>query len=389
LTTLEDSVIVVGPELKLNQCGLPKIMALELFKPFICNKLQERGYVQSFKEAKSMVDRGEPEVYDVLDDVIQSHPVLLNRAPTLHRLGIQAFEPILVEGKAIKLHPLVCTAFNADFDGDQMAVHIPLSPASQAEANILMLSSNNLLYPANGAPITVPTQDMVLGIYYLTLALNGQKGEGKAFPYFDEAYLAWQNRYVSLHSKIKIKYSGKYIDLDHNPDLLEADTFEAKNEMLEVTVGRLIFNSALPEGMPLLLGLIKKKQLKDIFTYVFRAFGRESLVKMADQIKSLGFTFATSAGISFGLEDMEVPKEKSELVDKALKEVDEVERQYREGAITNRERKNKVVDIWNQVTDQVADAMFNNMKQNRSQKLELSTPFTLWLIQVQEGQNSR
>ncbi len=362
------SVIVVGPELKLNQCGLPKIMALELFKPFICNKLQERGYVQSFKEAKSMVDRGEPEVYDVLDDVIQSHPVLLNRAPTLHRLGIQAFEPVLVEGKAIKLHPLVCTAFNADFDGDQMAVHIPLSPASQAEANILMLSSNNLLYPANGTPITVPTQDMVLGIYYLTLALNGQKGEGKAFPYFDEAYLAWQSGYVSLHSKIKIKFNGKYIDLDHNPDLLEAETFEAKNEMLEVTVGRLIFNSALPEGMPLLLGLIKKKQLKDIFTYAFRVFGREALVKMADQIKSLGFTFATSAGISFGLEDMEVPKEKTELVDKALNEVDEVEKQYREGAITNRERKNKVVDIWNQVTDQVADAMFNNMKQKQESK---------------------
>lgn len=357
------SVIVVGPELKLNQCGLPKIMALELFKPFICNKLQERGMVQTFKEAKGMVDRGEPEVYDVLDEVIANHPVLLNRAPTLHRLGIQAFEPVLVEGKAIKLHPLVCTAFNADFDGDQMAVHVPLSPASQAEASILMLSTNNLLYPANGIPIVVPTQDMVLGVYYLTMLLKGQKGEGRIFSGFDEVLLAWQNGFLSLHAKIKIKYSGKYINLNEEPNLLEAAVYECKNEVIEVTAGRMIFNSALPKNMPFLNGLIKKRQLKDIFTYVFQKFGREQLVKMADEIKSLGFQFATEAGISFGMDDMEVPKEKDELIKEARKEIDEVEKQYREGAITNRERKNKVVDIWNVVTDKVTDAMIKRMKE--------------------------
>ncbi|MFB3851208.1 MAG: DNA-directed RNA polymerase subunit beta' [Acidobacteriota bacterium] len=359
------SVIVVGPELKLHQCGLPKIMALELFKPFICNKLQERGMVQTFKEAKGMVDRGEPEVYDVLDEVIANHPVLLNRAPTLHRLGIQTFEPVLVEGKAIKLHPLVCTAFNADFDGDQMAVHVPLSPASQAEASILMLSTNNLLYPANGTPIIVPTQDMVLGIYYLTMLLKGQKGEGRVFSGLDETLMAWQNGYLSLHAKIKIRYSGKYINLDEEPNLLEASVYDCKNELIEVTAGRMIFNSAMPKGFPFINGLIKKKQIKDIFTYAFQNLGREPLVKMADEVKSLGFRFATEAGISFGMDDMEVPKEKRELVAAAIKEVEEVEQQYREGAITNRERKNKVVDIWNEVTDKVADAMFKQMKEKQ------------------------
>ena len=377
------SVIVVGPELKLNQCGLPKIMALELFKPFICNKLHERGLVQTFKEAKGMVDRGEPEVYDVLEEVIANHPVLLNRAPTLHRLGIQTFEPVLVEGKAIQLHPLVCTAFNADFDGDQMAVHVPLSPASQAEASILMMSTNNLLYPANGVPIIVPTQDMVLGIYYLTMLLKGQKGEGRVFSGFEEAYMAWQNGFLSLHSPIKIRYTGKYIELGKEvqeketkkeTNILETNPLYLQNELIEVTMGRIIFNSALPQNMVFVNGLIKKQQLKEIFTYVFRNFGRAPLVKMADEIKSLGFSFATEAGVSFGIDDMEVPKEKTDLVAGAEDEVEEVEQQYRIGAITNRERKNKVVDIWNEVTDKVAEAMFKRMKQKQQSETGTFNP---------------
>jgi len=361
------SVIVVGPDLKLNQCGLPKIMALELFKPFICNKLQERGIALTFKEAKSMVDRGEPQVYDVLEEAIQKHPVLLNRAPTLHRLGIQAFEPVLVEGKALKLHPLVCTAFNADFDGDQMAVHVPLSPAGQAEASVLMLSTNNLLYPANGTPIVVPTQDMVLGIYYLTLALKNQKGEGRCFSSFEEAYLAWENGFLDLNAIIRIRHSGDLINLDEEPNIFDAVPKKMKGELVDVTVGRMLFNSALPPEMPRVVGLIKKKQLKDIFIYVFHNHGREPLVRMADEIKNLGFTFATRAGISFGLEDMEVPPKKKELVLSALRDVKEVEKQFRDGAITNRERKNKVVDIWHQVTDQVGTEMFNKMKEKQEE----------------------
>lgn len=368
------SVIVVGPELKLNQCGLPKIMALELFKPFICNKLQERGLVQTFKEAKGMVDRGGPEVYDVLEEVIANHPVLLNRAPTLHRLGIQSFEPILVEGKAIQLHPLVCTAFNADFDGDQMAVHVPLSPASQAEASILMLSTNNLLYPANGIPIVVPTQDMVLGIYYLTMLLKGQKGEGKVFSGFEEAYLAWQNGFLSLHSPIKVKITGKYVSLDEEPNILEANPIDLQNELIETTMGRIIFNNALPENMLFVDGLIKKQHLKDIFTYVFRNLGRAPLVKMADAIKSLGFRFATEAGVSFGMDDMEVPQQKKTLIENAEKEIENIEEEYREGAITNRERKNKIYDIWNEVTDQVGEEMLKQMKQKQLTDLGTFNP---------------
>ncbi|MGC8722754.1 MAG: DNA-directed RNA polymerase subunit beta' [Acidobacteriota bacterium] len=359
------SVIVVGPELKLNQCGLPKLMAIELFKPFIFNKLEERGLAPTIKQAKEMVERGVPEVYDALDEIIQKHPVLLNRAPTLHRLGIQAFEPVLVEGKAIKLNPLVCTAFNADFDGDQMAVHVPLSPAAQIEASVLMMSTNNLLYPASGDPIIVPTQDVVLGVYYLTHSLNGAKGEGRAFTSVDEALMALDNGWVDLHAQIKLRYTGEVIDLTstiYDQDISHTPPIMLKNEILSTTVGRVLFNDVLPKGLPFINGLMKKAGLKDLFNYTFQRFGRETLSHLADAVKESGFLYATKAGISFGYEDMQIPKEKTALVDGALNEVEVVDQQYRDGAITNRERKNKVVDIWNKVTDLVADAMFKQMQ---------------------------
>ena len=359
------SVIVVGPELKLNQCGLPKLMAIELFKPFIFSKLEERGLALTIKQAKEMVEAGLAEVYDVLEEVIQKHPVLLNRAPTLHRLGIQAFEPILVEGKAIKLHPLVCTAFNADFDGDQMAVHVPLSPAAQVEASVLMMSTNNLLYPANGTPIVVPTQDMVLGIYYLTHSLTGAKGEGRVFGSKEEVLLAYDNGWISLHARVKVRFTGEVIDLTKvvdDQDVAHTAVSTYDRSLLETTVGRVLFNATLPREMPFINGLIKKKGIKELFSLIFRNYGRETLVLAADAVKELGFLFATRAGISFGMDDMVVPAEKGKLVDGATKEVDAVEQQYRDGAITNRERQNKVVDIWNRVTDQVADVMFKQMR---------------------------
>jgi len=359
------SVIVVGPDLKLNQCGLPKLMAIELFKPFIFSKLEERGLALTIKQAKEMVEAGLPEVYDVLEEVIQNHPVLLNRAPTLHRLGIQAFQPVLVEGKAIKLHPLVCTAFNADFDGDQMAVHVPLSPAAQVEASALMLSTNNLLYPANGTPIVVPTQDMVLGIYYLTHFMKGAQGEGRIFGSMDEVALAHANGWVNLHAQVRVRFSGDVIDLTKvvdDQDVSHTPTERYERQLLETTVGRVVFNGRLPKGMPFINGLIKKKGLKELFGLIFRDMGREVLVQAADDVKDLGFFYATRAGISFGMDDMVVPAEKPKLVADASKEVEAVEQQYRDGAITNRERQNKVVDIWNRVTDQVADVMFKQMR---------------------------
>jgi DNA-directed RNA polymerase subunit beta' len=358
------SVIVVGPDLKLNQCGLPKLMALELFKPFIFSKLEERGLALTIKQAKEMVEEGRPEVYDVLEEVIQRHPVLLNRAPTLHRLGIQAFEPILVEGKAIKLHPLVCTAFNADFDGDQMAVHVPLSPASQLEASVLMLSTNNLLYPANGSPIIVPTQDMVLGVYYLTHILKKSRGTGQIYGSPEEVLLALDNGWVDLHAAIKLRFTGDLIDLTKvmdDQDVIHTPMTHLEHKLLETTVGRVVFNSVLPKEMPYINGVLKKGGLRDLLSYVFYHHGRETLSRTADAVKALGFQYATRAGVSFGMEDMQVPEEKAKLVGAAAKQVEKVEQQYRDGAITNRERYNKVVDIWNSVTDQVADAMFNQM----------------------------
>jgi DNA-directed RNA polymerase subunit beta' len=359
------SVIVVGPELKLNQCGLPKKMALELFKPFIYNKLEERQMVQTIKQAKEMVEQSRPEVWDILEEVIREHPVLLNRAPTLHRLGIQAFEPVLVEGKAIRIHPLVCTAFNADFDGDQMAVHIPLSPEAQIEASVLMMSSNNVLSPASGAPIAIPSQDIVLGIYYLTKAKKDARGEGRAFAGIDDVLLALQAGEVEMLTPIRMRYSGDLLDLTasrDNQDVLHTELQTVHGKVINTTVGRVILNDAVPSCMPFVNGLLKKKGLQQVVQYCYLHFGLQKTVEMLDSLKDLGFLSATRSGLSIGIDDLIVPGDKEKLVDEARQEVIRVEQQYLEGAITNGERYNKVIAIWSDVTEKIADRMFGGMQ---------------------------
>ena len=359
------SVIVVGPELKLHQCGLPKKMALELFKPFIYNKLEERGLVATIKQAKEMVELQRPEVWDVLEEVIREHPVLLNRAPTLHRLGIQAFEPVLVEGKAIRIHPLVCTAFNADFDGDQMAVHIPLSPEAQIEASVLMLSTNNILSPAHGAPIAIPSQDIVLGFYYLTKAKSGAKGEGRAFGNPDDVMLALEAGELETLSPIRLRYTGDLQDLTaarDDQDVLRTEVQTVTNKIINTTVGRVILNQSIPSEMPFVNGLLKKKGLQQLVQTCYLKFGLEKTVEMLDSLKNLGFTYATRSGLSIGIDDLIIPKEKATLVTKARDEVIKVESQYLEGAITNGERYNKVIAIWSEATEDIANAMFSEME---------------------------
>src|SRR5450432_36618 len=359
------SVIVVGPELKLHQCGLPKKMALELFKPFIYNKLEERGLVQTIKQAKEMVELQRPEVWDVLEEVIREHPVLLNRAPTLHRLGIQAFEPVLVEGKAIRIHPLVCTAFNADFDGDQMAVHIPLSPEAQVEASVLMLASHNILSPANGYPLAVPTQDMVLGIYYMTKAKPKAKGEGRAFGSSDECVMALEAGEVELLTPIRMRYTGEVIDLTNaydDQDVSHTEPVTLNRQFLHTTVGRVIFNDHLPTDMPFVNGLLKKKGIQALVQYCYLRFGLEKTVVALDKLKELGFLYATKSGVSIGISDMVIPNVKFKLVDAAEHEVVKVQQQYLDGAITNGERYNKVIAIWSDVTEKVADEMFKALE---------------------------
>jgi DNA-directed RNA polymerase subunit beta' len=359
------SVIVVGPELKLNQCGLPKKMALELFKPFIYNKLEERQMVQTIKQAKEMVEQSKPEVWDILEEVIREHPVLLNRAPTLHRLGIQAFQPVLVEGKAIRIHPLVCTAFNADFDGDQMAVHIPLSPEAQIEASVLMMSSNNVLSPASGAPITIPSQDIVLGIYYLTKAKKDARGEGRAFASLDDVLLALHAEEVETLTPIRMRYTGELLDLTasrDDQDVLHTEVQTVKSKVINTTVGRVILNDATPKVMPFVNGLLKKKGLQQVVQYCYLRFGLETTVEMLDSLKDLGFLYATKSGLSIGINDLIVPAEKGQLVEEARMAVIQVEQQYLEGAITNGERYNKVIAIWSDVTERIADRMFGGMQ---------------------------
>jgi DNA-directed RNA polymerase subunit beta' len=360
------SVIVVGPELKLHQCGLPKKMALELFKPFIYHRLEQTGHCTTIKQAKEMVESQEPIVWDILEEVIKDHPVLLNRAPTLHRLGIQAFEPVLVEGKAIKIHPLVCTAFNADFDGDQMAVHIPLSPEAQIEASVLMLASQNILSPASGQPITTPTQDMVLGMYYLTKAKPGAKGEGRAFANIDEVLLALEMGAVETLTPIRLRYSGAVIDLVSaydDQDVTHTEPVHLHRQYIQTTVGRAIFNDHLPEQMPYVNGLMKKKGVGALVNYCYLQFGLETTVGMLDEIKQLGFLYATKAGLSIGIDDMVIPASKKKLVSDAEKQVVGVQQQYLDGAITNGERYNKVVEIWSSITEKVSDEMFSAMEQ--------------------------
>ena len=354
------SVIVVGPELKIYQCGVPKEMAVELFKPFVMKELVSRNLAHNIKNAKRMVERLDPAVWEVLEDVIKDHPVMLNRAPTLHRLGIQAFEPVLVEGRAIKLHPLVCTAFNADFDGDQMAIHLPLSPEAQAEARFLMLSVNNLLKPQDGKPVTVPTLDMVLGSYYLTLALDGEKGEGMYFKDKDEAIMAYENHDVGIHAKVYVRFS-KEVD------------GQIKRKKVLTTVGRIIYN----EGIPQDLGYVDrtdpehefdleinfpviKKNLGDIVNRCINVHGLSIAAEVLDYIKATGFKYSTLAGVTFSVADVKVPPEKKEIIAKAEEKVEQIRKQFKRGLITDEERYNAVINVWENATDEVTEAMKKN-----------------------------
>ena len=347
------SVIVVGPELKLHECGLPKQMALELFEPFIIKRLREKGFVHTIKGARRMVERGKIEVWDILDEVIKDHPVLLNRAPTLHRLGIQAFQPVLIEGKSIKIHPLVCTAFNADFDGDQMAVHVPLSLESQLEAKILMLSINNVFSPADGRPILTPTQDIVLGLSYLSKQKTGVKGENKTFSSNDEVIAAYNDNEVDLHAKIKLRVDSLY-------DFDEKKSIEQK-QIIATTVGQVIFNQHLPEGLGFVTKELNKKTVGEIVADCYKRFGHSRTIVLLDDVKKLGFEFATLGGISIGIDDLTIPAAKGEVLKESREEVAKVEDQYRKGIITDRERYNKVIDIWTHATDRVSDLLFKGM----------------------------
>ena len=352
------SVIVVGPELKLYQCGVPKEMAVELFKPFVMKELVGRGIAHNIKNAKRMVERLRPEVWDILEEVIKDHPVMLNRAPTLHRLGIQAFEPVLVEGRAIKLHPLVCTAFNADFDGDQMAIHLPLSPEAQAEARYLMLSVNNLLKPQDGKPVTVPTQDMILGSYYLTMEVPGERGEGNYFSSPEEAIIAYENKEVSMHAKIAVRMSK--ID----------EEGKEKHRKVETTVGRIIYNKGIPQDLgfvdrtnpendfePEINFVVNKKKLGKIIEKSINKYGLNRSAELLDYIKATGFKYSTTGGITVSIEDIKVPEAKKEILAKAQADVDNVLKQYKRGLITEDERYQSVIKIWEKATDDVKNAM--------------------------------
>jgi DNA-directed RNA polymerase subunit beta' len=349
------SVIVVGPQLRLHQCGLPKKMALELFKPFIFQKLQLRGEASTIKAAKRLVEREGPEVWDILEEVIREHPVLLNRAPTLHRLGIQAFEPLLVEGKAIQLHPLVCTAFNADFDGDQMAVHVPLSLEAQLEARALMMSSNNILSPANGDPIIVPSQDVVLGLYYMTRERIGARGEGMFFADVAEVHRAYESRAVELQAKVRVRLREHLLG--------EGGTLTEKLRLADTTVGRALLSEILPKGLSfdLINQDMSKKAISATINACYRALGLKETVVFADQLMYTGFHYATRAGVSFGIDDIVIPEQKTRIVTSADNEVKEIQEQYASGLVTNGERYNKVVDIWSRANDQVAKAMMEKL----------------------------
>ncbi|WP_424955164.1 DNA-directed RNA polymerase subunit beta' [Halanaerobium congolense] len=339
------SVIVVGPDLKMHQCGLPKKMALELFKPFVMRGLVEDGHAHNIKNAKRMVEDVDEAVWGILEEAIKDHPVLLNRAPTLHRLGIQAFEPVLVEGKAIKLHPLVCPAYNADFDGDQMAVHLPLSVEAQAESRLLMLATTNILNPSDGGPITVPTQDMVLGVFYLTTIKEDRKGAGKIFANADEAIKAYDTDRVHLQAPVKVRLDG---------------------EIIETSIGRVIFNEALPAEMEFINKRFGKSDLGDLITDLYEEVGNDKTAVTLDKIKAMGYDFATRSGISIAVSDAEIPPAKPEIVSQAEDEVHQIENHYRRGAITEDERYHKVVDIWNQAKDDVTDALLENLDESNN-----------------------
>lgn len=348
------SVIVVGPELKLHECGLPKQMALELFEPFIIKKLREKGFVHTIKGARRMVERGKIEVWDILDEVIKDHPVLLNRAPTLHRLGIQAFQPVLIEGKSIKIHPLVCTAFNADFDGDQMAVHVPLSLESQIEAKVLMLSINNVFSPADGRPIITPTQDIILGASYLTKEKPGALGQDKIFSNSEEVVMAYEDKAVDLHARIKLRVESLY----------DFEEYKLVNEkqLITTTVGRVIFNLALPKEFGFVNRELNKSKVGEIVSLCYKRFGHQRTIQLLDDVKKVGFEFATLGGISIGINDLMIPADKPAVLKEAKEDVAKVEDQYRKGIITDSERKSKVIDIWTHTTDKISDLLFKGME---------------------------
>ena len=348
------SVVVIGPNLKIGQCGLPKEMALELFKPFILKELLGKGFASSLKGAKKMLERVRPEVWDILEEVTKNHPILLNRAPTLHRLGIQAFEPVLIEGKSIQLHPLVCTAFNADFDGDQMAVHVPLSLESQMECRVLMMANNNILSPSNGKPIVTPSQDMVLGCCYLTKEKKKDKGEGKIFASKEESLIAYNHEEVNLHAKVKIRFSS--------------------GELIETTVGRVIFNEVVPSEMEFMNKIVKKKDLGQLVELCFKKLGPYKTTLLLDDIKKIGYKYATLAGVSISLRDMKTPKIKDEIISKARKEVKEIEVQYKRGFITDTERYNKVIDIWTHITDKISNIMFDGLRKEEEEDYRHDVP---------------
>ncbi len=358
------SVIVVGPTLRLHECGLPKKMALELFKPFIFSKLQRRGLATTIKAAKKLVERESAEVWDILEEVIREHPVLLNRAPTLHRLGIQAFEPVLIEGKAIQLHPLVCTAFNADFDGDQMAVHVPLSLEAQLEARALMMSTNNILSPANGEPIIVPSQDVVLGLYYMTRELVGKRGEGMAFSDVKEVHRAYSAHKVDLHAKVRVRIEETEVNED--------GTRTRKRTLTQTTVGRALLSEILPAGMPFALvnQPLTKKAISGLINQCYRRLGLKDTVIFADQLMYTGFAYATRAGVSIGIDDLKIPLEKGEILERAEREVREIQDQFTSGLVTAGERYNKVVDIWSRTNEQVAQAMMKGIGTDKATDAE-------------------
>ncbi|MDQ1266559.1 MAG: DNA-directed polymerase subunit beta, partial [Bacteroidota bacterium] len=356
------SVIVVGPELKIHECGLPKDMAVELFKPFIIRKLIERGHVKTVKSAKKMVERKTNEVWDILEKVIEGHPVLLNRAPTLHRLGIQAFQPRLVEGKAIQLHPLVCTAFNADFDGDQMAVHIPLSYESQLEALLLILAPHNIMHTQNGDPIAVPSQDMVLGVYYLTKVRHGVKGEGKSFGSAEEVIIAFNHEIIDIHCKIKVRIDGSII---------------------ETTTGRLLFNRIVPVELGYINELLTKKRLRQIIGICFRKAGLAKTVEFLDHLKDIGFKFATRGGLSVSIADVVVPLDKTVIINEAQKKIDQIEYAYKNGIISSGERYNKIIDIWSTATNRVADKLYSELS-NASEGFN-----TFWMMLDSQARGSK
>src|SRR5881397_1897254 len=394
------SVIVVGPQLKLHQCGLPKAMALELFKPFVMKRLVDLNHAQNIKSAKRMVERARPVVWDVLEEVITEHPVLLNRAPTLHRLGIQAFEPQLVEGKAIQIHPLVCTAFNADFDGDQMAVHLPLSAEAQAEARILMLSSNNILSPAHGRPITSPTQDMVLGLFYLTTQRDGATGEGRVFGSVAEAVMAYDTKELDLQAKVKIRVDDVPAVLDEDPSVRPGvqrsgdtagqpvatpeDWQPRQPLLLETTLGRCLFNEAMPEDYPFIDHEVKKAQLGEIVNDLAERYPKVQVAATLDALKEAGFRWATRAGVTIAISDVVTPPDKQEILARYEELAEKVQKQYERGVITDDERRQELIEIWTRATTEVANKMRDNFPKYNPIQMMVGSGARGNMLQVQQ-----